>query len=89
MCSVHYKKLSSPIIQMADSWKLGEFEAESRLFAPVAFQGVNECMRSLPADVAAQVLIESGTQDNRVKLVNRLLTEERVSQFGCSVDVLE
>lgn len=47
---------------MDGSWMFGDFKATSRLIAPVAFQPLNACMRSLDAEVALGVVIESGTQ---------------------------
>ena len=47
---------------MDNQLTIGDFEAESRLIVPVAFQGLNTCMRAINKNLATKVIIESGTQ---------------------------
>ena len=44
------------------TYRIGDFEAESRLWAPTAFTPLNECIVGLPDKTAMDVVEESGTQ---------------------------
>lgn len=61
---------------MKDVWKIGDFEGESRLISPLAFQYLNQCMRVLPSEIAVQVVIESGTQILPVSPCSALIPED-------------
>ncbi len=61
---------------MKDVWKIGDFEAESRLISPLAFQYPNQCMRVLPSEIAVQVVIESGTQFLPITPYSALIPED-------------